>query len=61
MEFSSQRKNCFVLGHQRGWHDVTCEPATETRLYSFTVRFVDVQNVGALINIPLAYMFSFCQ
>ena len=38
----------FVLGHQHGLHDVTCEPVTETRLYSFTVRFVDVQNVKTI-------------
>ena len=29
--FSSQRGDAFVLDHQHGLHDVTCEPAIITR------------------------------
>ena len=29
VEFPEERI-VFVFGHQHGWHDVTCEPVTET-------------------------------
>ena len=67
IEFSSQRKELFLfLTTNMAGMTSLANQQLKLGFYSFTVRFVDVQNVkiyfvGALINIPLAYMFSFCQ
>ena len=63
IEFSSQRKELFLfLATNMAGMTSLANQQLKLGFYSFTVRFFDVQNVkiyfvGALINIPLAYVF----